>query len=252
MVRTPPFHGGNRGSNPLRVAKIPASLAELGFCFATRWGFETRPRGLSSNNREAKGRDLCFTRHPGGGGNLLQADRRAANPPRVAKRNPQKADWSSQPGRDTIASPCRLPFSQVDLGEEIRVGTCTMMIEGKVDPFSPGDHIADGSTRDSDIVKEPGIDREIRDQVVVALHGDAVVARVFALVLVSGAFDHESVDCAPGSRRERSRVAVLNSDVASPVVYSPNLESVQSVFQPMSAIGLFRESNREIRDPEFL
>ena len=32
MVRTPPFHGGNRGSNPLRVAKIPVSLARLGFC----------------------------------------------------------------------------------------------------------------------------------------------------------------------------------------------------------------------------
>ena len=34
MVRTPPFHGGNRGSNPLRVAKIPVSLARLGFCIA--------------------------------------------------------------------------------------------------------------------------------------------------------------------------------------------------------------------------
>ncbi len=37
MVRTPPFHGGNRGSNPLRVAKIPVSLARLGFCFVTGW-----------------------------------------------------------------------------------------------------------------------------------------------------------------------------------------------------------------------
>ena len=36
MVRTPPFHGGNRGSNPLRVAKIPVSLARLGFCVPLR------------------------------------------------------------------------------------------------------------------------------------------------------------------------------------------------------------------------
>ncbi len=94
VVKTPPFHGGNRGSNPLRVTNLPLHLTAFTFTLKRTVSSAGRAPALQAGGRRF---DPVTVHHPHESSVILQiagwsssVARRAHNP-KVAGSNPAPA-----------------------------------------------------------------------------------------------------------------------------------------------------------------